>query len=261
MIPKLVIQTFGRRELPPKIASVRDEMIARNPDYVFQLFDDADIADFINDAYGAKTLTAYHSIDPRYGAARADFFRYLSVYARGGIYLDIKSSFSKPIDEVLQADDEYIISQWRNQPGDLHAGFGLHRDLADLPGGEFQQWHVIAREQHPFLEAVIERVLGNIAHYSSWRFGVGRIGVQRVTGPIAYTRAILPILDTASYRRVPDETALSLHYSIAEGYSHLDVFKSHYSLHRHSIVRVPFQRQPAEAAYRAAQRLRAWLRP
>ena len=65
--------------------------------------DDADINEYIGRAYGERLLGEFNRISPSYGATRADFFRYLLLYREGGVYLDIKSSMERPLDEVLQA--------------------------------------------------------------------------------------------------------------------------------------------------------------
>ncbi|MCA3362157.1 MAG: hypothetical protein INF74_09420, partial [Roseomonas sp.] len=61
-----------------------------NPDWEYRLYEDADCERFIRENYDAETFKLFRSIHPDYGAARADFFRYLLLYRLGGVYLDIK---------------------------------------------------------------------------------------------------------------------------------------------------------------------------
>ena len=49
-------------------------------------------SNYIRREYGESILSCYLRIDPVYGAARADLFRYLLLYRTGGVYLDIKSA-------------------------------------------------------------------------------------------------------------------------------------------------------------------------
>ncbi|RYF20514.1 MAG: hypothetical protein EOO77_07875 [Oxalobacteraceae bacterium] len=74
------------------------------------MFDDGEIRRFIDDEYGADILANFDCIRREYGAARADLFRYLLIYKRGGVYLDIKSGFERSLDEVLQPDDQMLLS-------------------------------------------------------------------------------------------------------------------------------------------------------
>lgn len=69
---------------------------------------------------------------------------------------------------------------------------------------------MIAAPGHPFLRAVIERVVSNVDNYSPWRFGVGSIGVLRVTGPVAYTLAIAPLQDRHPCKTVASEEVLDI---------------------------------------------------
>ena len=78
-------------------------------------------------------------------------------------------------------------------PGEPFEGWGLHPECG--PYGEYQQWHIIAAPQHAFLRATISAVMWNIDNYSIEHHGVGKPGVLRTTGPIAYTKAITPLVD------------------------------------------------------------------
>jgi hypothetical protein len=229
VLPRLVHQTYPGWPLPAVLRDNVSELHASNPGWTHCFYDNQGVERFIHESYGLRMLSYYRRIDPRYGAARADLFRYLVTYRLGGIYLDIKSRFCRPIDEVLTGDETYVISRWRNRRGQRHEGFGLHRDIAHIEGGELQQWHIIAAAGHPFLRAVIRAVLAAIDGYRPWRQGTGKIGVLRTTGPILYTLAITPLLERYPYTAIGDESQLSLQYSVMPGEAHKRLFNSHYS--------------------------------
>ena len=102
---------------------------------------------------------------------------------------------------------------------------------------------------------MIKRVLSNIDTYRPWRNGVGRIGVFRLTGPIAYTLAIAPLLDRYPCQIVSNEGALALQYSIAGNYNHSDVFQQHYSLSDTSILELSPGVHWLGAVYTKAKRI------
>lgn len=237
-IPRILHQTFASKTLPDPLAENTEALRARNSGWDYRLWDDGDIERFIAEEYGAGVLERYRRIAPGYGAARADLFRYLLIYRLGGVYLDIKSTTDRPLDEVLGPDDRFIVSQWDNGPGGRNEIWGLHPDLADIPGGEFQQWFIASVPGHPFLRAVIERVLSNIDRYNPYRDGVG-LGVVRVTGPVAYTFAIAPLLNAHPHRRIADESVLGLRYSVQGYHVHHAHFRGHYSTRRTPIVGDP----------------------
>lgn len=181
-------------------------------------------------------LSRYQNLKPEYGAARADLFRYLLLYRYGGIYLDLKSTIIRPLDEVVGTLDSFIISQWNNGAGGPFAGYGLHKELSKVKGGEFQQWFLVSVPGHPFLKAVLEEVLSRINLYRPWSEAVGRLGVVRTTGPIPFTLAIQPLLDQYPHRRVKDETEVGFQYSF-NTVPTAHVNSDHYWLKKSSITR------------------------
>ena len=233
------------------------DLRAMNREWEHRLYGDDDAERFIRDHYGSAMLRLFHAIDPTYGAARADLLRYLLVYRLGGVYLDLKSRFRAPIDQVIdRAADRFVVSQWSNGPGERYALYGLHDDVARVDGGEYQQWHVIAAPGSPFLRAVLERVCGNIQRYRLWRNDVGGIGVLRLTGPIAYTFAIHPLLASYPHRRVRREAELGLDYSILPEDRHHGLFGRHYTQSHLPVVRHSGPLGWASEAYFRARNLK-----
>lgn len=236
LIPRLLHQTFQSWSALPE--PLRDNALhtqSQNPDYECSFYDDDDLPAAIESWYGAEMRETYLRIRPEWGPARADLFRYLCVYHLGGVYLDIKAHVRRPLREVIRKDDAYVISQWDH---DKYPEWGLLEWLPDVPGGEYHQWHVIGAPGHPFLEAVIERVVRGIQEYSPLKYGCGRHAVLRVTGPYAYTRAIHPLLSFYPHRRVDIERDLGIEYSIfPKRHDHRAVMAGHYSKRTGPLVR------------------------
>jgi mannosyltransferase OCH1-like enzyme len=135
------------------------------------------------------------------------------MYKEGGVYLDIKSGMKYPLDEIINEDDEYILSHWSSKP---------HKILGK--NGEFQQWHIICRPNHPYLKAVINNVINNILNYDIKKDGVGKDGVLKVTGPIVYTQSIQPLLLKQKHKLYETNEYCGLVYN------NLSIFNSHYTL-------------------------------
>jgi hypothetical protein len=253
-IPKLIHQTYKNRDLGPEIVRNIASLRLLNPGWTYHFYDEDDCVAFIRNEYGAEVLDYYQRIGKEYGAARADLFRYLLIYRLGGVYLDLKSGASKPLDEVLLPDDAYLLSQWHNEGGSVFDGWGIHRELRHIAGGEYQQWFIIAAPGHPFLKAVIENVLSNIDRYIPGLHRTGAHAVFRVTGPIAYTLAIAPLITSAPCRLVDAEKDLGLVYNIFSylgPQGHKEVFKAHYAELQTSLIKVGPVKKAIFALYKA----------
>ena len=231
-IPKLIVQTFSDwSDLNPAILSSIALLQQLNRSWQYRFYDDTDIQKFIVGYYSSDVLKSYERINPAYSAARADLFRYLVMYQFGGVYLDIKATATKELDQVLRADDSYLLSHWND---DVYKGWGKHPKLGVQK--EFQQWHIIASPRHPYLKAVIKRVRTNIDRYSVRRYGVGKKAVWKVTGPVAYTLAIQAIQAMHSHRIVSIED-IGIRYSIfGNKDAHKAIFKSHYTLQKEPLI-------------------------
>lgn len=238
IIPKVIYQTYPSRSVPPSIRASIERVKALNPDWRHELLSDSDVRDFIAKEYGAGMLRQFERIDARYGAARMDLFRYLLIYAKGGVYLDVKSDATAPLSDVLLTGDKFLLSRWQGCGERQYDSWGLHDDLHTVGGAAYQQWHVAAVAGHPFLQAVIERILHNINVYVPCVHGEGRHGVISLTGAIAYTLAIAPIVNDHPHRLVRSFEDLGLRYSIFDkADQHVGVFKTHHSQLTEPILR------------------------
>lgn len=143
-IERNIFQTAARKDdLPLEIRNNIDDLMRINKGWEYRLFDDRECVDFIRDAYGAEMLHLYKSINPSYGPARADLFRYLLIYHYGGVYLDLKSTCTVPFEEIIRPDDQLILSHWKDPSWALYPQFGVPREIV--------QWAIICRSKHPLL--------------------------------------------------------------------------------------------------------------
>jgi hypothetical protein len=258
-VPRIIHQTFYDRKLPPQLQANVERLRAANPGWEYRFYDDADVAAFIQEHYPPLVWQYFQRIDACYGAARADLFRYLLLYKVGGVYLDIKSSATRPLDSVIRPGDRFLLSQWLHNDEERQA-WGTHHEIRHIPGGEYQQWHIVCAPGHPFLKAVLETVLSNIDLYDPHLHETGKRGVLRVTGPIAYTLAIQRVLAAHPHRVVDSLDDLGFEYNIFPNQSHQTTFKSHYSLQTAPIVRMGFRKRQLSHVYGVAQYLHDQLR-
>jgi mannosyltransferase OCH1-like enzyme len=187
-IPRLVHVT-ARQPIDPRIAANLAQLKRKNPRYVVRCYNDEEISCYVERVWGSEMWSVFDSINPEYIVAKADLWRYLMIYDQGGVYLDDKSGPRISLDRIIRDDDELILSTW-NMNCHLWAESHGHRD------GEFLQWCIIARPRHPFMRAVIcEVVLRIITATEEQR---GKTGVITITGPLAFTDAILGAMSNGS---------------------------------------------------------------
>lgn len=239
-IPKIIHQTYFSKNLPVELQRNINQLKLMNPNWSYKIYDDKDIEDYIKFHY-PELFKFYCKINPIYGAARADFFRYLLIYNEGGLYLDIKSSVSRPLDEIIRNNDLYLLSHWKNEFGEPNENAGIHERIKNIYG-EFQQWHIASARGHPFLRAVINNVCHNIEIYNPFFNQTGKGGVLNVTGPIAYTLAITPYLSLYTHRLERSNRDYNFVYSIyseTQTRAHLVLYKNHYTNLDEPIVNQP----------------------
>jgi inositol phosphorylceramide mannosyltransferase catalytic subunit len=216
-IPRIIHQIWIGDEMPSNYQKNIKKIRDKNPEYIYKLYDGKAIEEYILQNYGEPMLKIYNQINSKYGAARADFARYLIIYNEGGVYLDIKSNTRKPLREIIKPDDQFLLSVWETKDWEEEVQTG---------NGEFQQWHVIARPRHPYLESVITECIKGIENFKnlSSENKSGRIGVLRLTGPIMYTNAISKVIDNSMHTLKLDNYGGNLIYENVKKNT-----KNHYS--------------------------------
>lgn len=174
-IPKTIYQTWKTKQLHPNVQQVRNHIQRLNPEYTMVLFDDDEMDMFIKQHFNADIYTCYTRLN--IGAAKADFWRYCILYIHGGIYLDIDSEIVKPLSELMNGDEQCIITREGNQ-------------------GVFNNWIMMFEPLHPILLTTIQHCCHNITKKTSK-------DVCHVTGPVAFTKAInevmMPLFHSHSY--------------------------------------------------------------
>lgn len=146
-IPHRLIQTFETRSVPSAMLGAIQTWLGLNPEYEYACFDAADRLAFI-DSFDCADLAitadelrkAYRSVKP--GAGKADLFRYVMIFDRGGIYMDIDTVCLRALRELIHPEDDTV------------SGIGMRGDL--------HQWGLIYAPRHPFLKRAIENGVRHI---------------------------------------------------------------------------------------------------
>jgi len=174
----------------PALAATQDA----NPSFDQRRWGDEEIDKLMNTVYGdhpiwgSRVRDAYNSINPSYGAARADLARYALLYAHGGVYMDAKCSATDLL-PVLKGS-RFVCSFWSD------AATGFPHIVGELQNGWFA-----SEAGHPTLNLVISKVIQNIENYKersnleifmckNMNFLYDTKIVLKVTGPVPFTNMV-----------------------------------------------------------------------
>lgn len=162
-IPKNIFQTFKSKKLPWLTQWYIWRMKKKNPEYQYYFYDDDDIQKFIKKEFPSEYIENYNKLT--IGAAKADFFRYAILYKKGGVYLDIDSTASKPLRKLIKNDDHAVISRERHK-------------------GLYVQWALIFEKDHPILKKTLDLMIDNIRTHRYPN------DIHATTGPTVFSSAI-----------------------------------------------------------------------
>lgn len=187
-IPKVLYQTWFTKSLTELTNTTREVMMENkklNPDIHFKLWDDADVEHFMKKEFTGEVYEAFKNINPKFGAAKADFFRYCVLYKHGGLYLDIKSQLRIPhiFGRIILPNDTCVLDKRKK----------LEPFRQEWRYGTYEQWFLAFAPGHPYLKRMIERMVRSIREKVNIQVeGEHKVkyAVMRITGPDALAAAI-----------------------------------------------------------------------
>ena len=160
-IPNLVVQTWKDNYVTPGMFAAQQTWISNNPKFNYMFFSDEDsIPDIRN--YSEDALTAYNTLRP--GAFKADLWRIISLYKRGGVYADSDMICKSSLLNILRDYD-----------------LVLCRDTSNVT---FYNAFIGCRKKMDLMRDVVEHIISNVLQK---RYD---IDLFAVTGPRAFTKVI-----------------------------------------------------------------------
>jgi mannosyltransferase OCH1-like enzyme len=169
-IPPVIWQTYRTKELPPEGEACRQSWRELNPGWEYRFMDDREVDQFVREEVDDEVYGIFRALP--LGVMRADFWRYLVTRRHGGLYTDIDTVCTEPLDNWLPTDAELIVCP---------------EDRVHLC-----QWTYLSAPGHPCLDAVVDLLVeraraGIDTSYEHF--------VHRHTGPGLWTDAFLKVLD------------------------------------------------------------------
>ena len=125
-IPKLIIQTNERSDVPETMRLAMTKIRQDNPEYEYNYYNHEDRREFLINHFDSCVIEAYDKLIP--GAYKSDLFRYCVLYKRGGVYLDTSFVSLKPMSEILKGDETFVVMK-KDEDTDIYNAF-----MASVPG-------------------------------------------------------------------------------------------------------------------------------
>lgn len=145
-IPKIIVQTNLREDVPINMKKSMDHIMDINPEYDYYYFSDPDVEKFIQTEF-PDYYPWYRKLIP--GAYKADFFRLCFLLKHGGFYLDSAFYQVQPFRKFVKAQDEMIIPEDNDGTVREKCSFLYNAFMASIPN-------------HPFIKACLEQFIENI---------------------------------------------------------------------------------------------------
>lgn len=175
-----------------------------NPGFVHEVIPDDTQRHLIKYLYAAVP-EVYEAFDALpLAVLKADFFRYLILLARGGIYSDIDTTALKPVTEWLPPELDLSAVG-------LVVGIEADPDRPDWHEYysrriQFCQWTIQAKPGHPVLRDIVATITEDALRMKKRGFltnGKADKTVVEFTGPGAWTDAVFRYLNNPDYFNIP----------------------------------------------------------
>lgn len=163
----------------------------QHPGFIHEVITDNLAVNLLRLLYASvpEVLEAYHALP--LPVLRADFFRYLILFARGGIYSDIDTF-------AIRSAVEWIPSQFPRNTVGLVIGIEADPDRPDWADWysrriQFCQWTIQSKPGHPVLRDIINRITNGTLELKA----AGKLNdmdtkrVVELTGPAIWTDSIM----------------------------------------------------------------------
>ena len=226
-IPKILHLCWKNSWIPDSIyTNIILPNLEMTPNFDHRFYTNKTIMEFLQVNFPPVVLETYLLINPEYGACMSDFFRYCVLYIYGGVYMDIKSRISAPLDVMweflfkksssVKNKNIFCVSYWPESQLGIQAVELKHKK------GEIMNWVLLSSPHHPFVKHIIDRMVLNIQTWNRLKYKYGeKINVLRLTGPIFLTRMILEEYQKNSPVSLLETTKNSFSVGILESQTNL----------------------------------------
>nr|BAE94371.1 alpha-1,6-mannosyltransferase [Ogataea minuta] len=226
-VPNQIWQTWkvdiNDKSFPRHFRKFQETWPQLNSGYTYHLIPDSIVDEFMRSLFAnvPEVIAAYNMLPKN--ILKADFFRYLVIFARGGTYSDIDTICLKPVNEWATFNEQTVISHYlktngktsqlpevdpstRKTPIGLTIGIEADPDRPDWHEWyarriQFCQWTIQGKQGHPMLRELIIRIveqtfrkeaMGNLKKVEGKDMGGD---IMQWTGPGVFTDTLFDYLN------------------------------------------------------------------
>lgn len=151
---------LDHKDFPPRYKRYLESWETNNPGFKHYVIPDEQCEELIRKLYETvPDVARAYAIMPKL-ILKADFFRYLILFARGGVYSDIDTKALKPIETWISLNATF---HDKPNPAGLVVGIEADPDRPDWAEWyarriQFCQWTIQAKKGHPMLRELVAKI-------------------------------------------------------------------------------------------------------
>lgn len=212
-IPRNFFQTYKTSFFDEKHANEMREFRSKHPSFSFYFYDDDGIEEFMYHFWRSHPIYKIFK-GVKFGAAKADIWRYCVLYTMGGIYLDIDSkilfnleSIDDGLNELISFEENTVSGfSWDNDwpCRNFFQKNNFRGQTLFRPDNIVLQWLLVFRPGHPVLFRTIQLIVENSNYYLNREFDNVLHAVVSFSGPMVFTQAVWEFAQEGNILRQTD---------------------------------------------------------
>ncbi|NQU17552.1 MAG: hypothetical protein HQ564_05745 [Candidatus Saganbacteria bacterium] len=195
-IPNVVYQTWESNKLGKTHFKELKKFRGMNMDYSFEFFDNLRMDNYMSKYYRSHKIHQIYQ-NAKFGPLKTDIFRYCILFERGGIYFDINKSVNISLRDIIQDNDEAIISFEQNPIREFIDWEAPKKTKKILKHPELivLNWGLAFTRGHVFLAKIIDNIVNDYKSWKMKRVSNVKSAIVQFTGPLMLTRSIWQVIE------------------------------------------------------------------
>ena len=140
MIPKIIHQTWGNKEMPIRFNESIESWKKYHTDYEYKFWSDNDIKILINENFSKEVISVFNSLPDI--ISKVDMGRLCILYIYGGIYSDLDKVCIINYDELLENDALYLTKTEGGYSNDLMISQKMNEDILLMITNIYNYWYI-----------------------------------------------------------------------------------------------------------------------